>query len=102
LKVGQLVSKFEKAGGVFVLDESRRLSVTCRPGLTRNEQRDLRRLDCLVRKHAYLVTAWILERIASWTWERDYACHCPARPFAHPAHKSEDVWKELGKLAKKK
>lgn len=97
VKVSQLVSKYEKAGGQFLV-ENRKVSLTARPGLTLSEQRNLRRFDRLVRQHSYGVTAWILERIASWKWERDFACHCPARRFAHPAHRPEEVWKELRKL----
>ena len=84
MTASQLMLAVERHGGTFYLDGD---AVECK--------NCPKRLAGAVRENGYLIRAILRQRQASLDWERDWACHCPARSFAHPAHKPEDVWKEL-------
>ena len=94
-----LFSTQEKAGGRFVV-ENRQASLAWSGRLTSKQRCRARQLDRQIRERVYLVTAELLEREYSRTWEREFACHCRARPFAHlPHHPADDIWQELRNLS---
>jgi hypothetical protein len=99
MRIAKLIELIEKAGGRFVL-ENRQASLAWPERLTRKQRCRARTLDGQVRKQAYLVCAELLEREEGRRWQRQCACHCSTKPFAHPPHRPEDVWRELRNLFK--
>jgi hypothetical protein len=86
MRIAKLIELTEKAGGRFVI-ENREASLAWPQRLKSKQSARARQLDRQVRKLAYLVTAELLEREYSLRWEREVACHCPVRRFAHPPHR---------------
>jgi hypothetical protein len=102
MRIAKLIELVEKDGGRFVV-ENRQASLAWPGRLTSKQRGRARQLDRQIRKRAYLVTAELLEREYSRTWEREVACHCPARPFAHLPHQAaEDIWQELRNFVQRK
>jgi hypothetical protein len=100
MRIAKLIGLVESAGGKFVV-ENRQAALAWPTRLTSKQRCRARELDRQLRNRVYLVTAELLEREYSRTWEREVACHCPARPFAHlPHHPAEDTWQELRNLFK--
>ena len=83
-KVSKLIRLVERRGGVFHLSPRGVVCRNCPRGYVP-----------ALRENAYLILAILRERQAAIDWERDFACHCPDRPFAHPAHRPKDIWEEL-------
>ena len=88
-KVSVLVATVQHQGGVFTLVDGR---VRC--------QNCPAEYAGVLRRNVYLVKVILKERQAAITWEREQACHCPARPFAHRAHRPADVWSKLKSLVR--
>ena len=77
----------EKRGGVFSLVAG---GVLC--------ENMPRRYGTAVRANGSLILAIVKDREAGRRREQDYACRCPAAPFAHSPHTPRpglDVWQEL-------
>jgi hypothetical protein len=87
MRIAKLIELVEKAGGRFTI-EDRRVSLAWSECSTAKQQSRARQLDRQVRKRVYLVTAELLERESSRCWEREVACHCSARSFAHQPHEA--------------
>jgi len=94
MRIAKLIELVEKCGGRFTI-ENRQISLGWAERLTAKQRQRARQLDQRIRKQVYLVTCELLEREYARRWQREVACHCPARLFAHPPHRSEDVWQEL-------
>jgi hypothetical protein len=68
MTTNKLVERIEAAGGEFLI-EGRQVSILWPASLSVKHQSDFERLDRLARQDRYCLTAWILERAASRTWE---------------------------------
>lgn len=86
-KASRLIRLVERRGGVFSLVAGGAVCKNCPSEYV-----------SALRASAYLILAILRDQQASIKWERDYACHCPARPFAHPPHRPHDVWQVLKRL----
>ena len=68
MTTNKLVERIEALGGKFLV-EGRQVSILWPESPSPREQIDFQKLDRIARQNHYCLTAWILEREASRSWE---------------------------------